>query len=799
MTSTSLEPHATAQPAFAFPAAPRALRAFEPSDPETELDWRRVVAALLRFKWPILAVTCLGTAAGLLATRYVKPQYAAQVTVWIDESGQRGGPDRGPIRPGHLLEPGAWLDLIRSYAVLDQVVRDERLYLSSRSSAALDADALVGLQVGEQLRPGSYRLQVDGAGQNWALRTAQGVELERGAVGDSIGRSEGLRWAPRGLPPGRTVDFGITTLRDAALGLADHLDLNMDPAGNFLRVELRGTNPRAVTTTVNDIGGRFVQVASDLKREQLSELTKILNQQVGYAHDNLKAAEAALESFRVRTITLPSDRPRGGTAGAGTGPDPVLTPFFDTQLEREQIASDRAALAQVLAHPDSGLSADALGVIGSVQRSSDLAQALKELTAKEADLRALRYRYSDEAPPVKKLLGNIATLEHETIPTLVRTLSGDLAAREAELGQHLERDRQTLRAIPARSIEQARLERSVTLAENVYTTLEQRFEEAHLAEASTVPDVRILDSATVPQHPTKNTAPRLIMLALFASFGAALVGAVLIDRFDPRVRYPQQVSRDMGLTILGALPHVRANGKHPGRSRAENDAEVLEALRAISFNLGHAYGTAGPLIVTITSPGPGDGKSFLSANLARTYADAGQRTLLVDADIRRGVLHRRLAARRRPGLSDLLQGGSPYASAVQQTAYGFGLIGCGTRSATAPELLSSPAMGQLITGVRAAYDVILIDSPPLAAGVDPFILGTLTGNLLVVLRTGYSNRDFATAKLEMLARLPVRLLGAVLNDVSAELGSRYAYSYFSYYLPGYEAVDEAPAARVALR
>ena len=95
-------------------------------------------------------------------------------------------------------------------------------------------------------------------------------------------------------------------------------------------------------------------------------------------------------------------------------------------------------------------------------------------------------------------------------------------------------------------------------------------------------------------------------------------------------------------------------------------------------------------------------------------------------------------------------------------------------------------MSQLFTALRPNYDVILIDSPPLSAGVDPLILGTLTGHLVVVLRTGFSHRDMAAAKLEVLHRLPVRLLGAILNAVPA--GD--AYRYYSYYLPGYEAVDE---------
>jgi tyrosine-protein kinase Etk/Wzc len=98
-------------------------------------------------------------------------------------------------------------------------------------------------------------------------------------------------------------------------------------------------------------------------------------------------------------------------------------------------------------------------------------------------------------------------------------------------------------------------------------------------------------------------------------------------------------------------------------------------------------------------------------------------------------------------------------------------------------------MGSLLEQLRPEYDAIVIDSPPLTAGVDPFVLGTLTGSLIVVLRTGHSNREIAGAKLEVLDRLPIRLLGAILNDVPK--GAAYGYyAYYSYYLPGYESAEE---------
>ncbi len=788
------------------PPSPAALSTeWGGAEAEGGIDWRRVLSAVLRFKWLIAGVTLLGTMAGFGAARFIKPQFGAQATIWIDASDRRGE-DRGPIRQGQLLDPQAWVDLLKSYVVLDQVAQDQRLFVRPKSRA--DDGILQTLQVKAQYRPGAYRLQVDPDGRTYTLATVEGQVVERGTVGDSIGKRLGFAWTPAAntLPVDRAVVFDLATLRDAARALADSLNAQLDPEGNFLRLELRGPDASSITSIVNAVAERYVQVAADLKKKKLTELTKILAEQLQSAQDNLRRSESALEQFRERTITLPTDRPApvalGAPGGAGGGAqvgesDPKFGSFFNMQSDRERAQQDREALQHLLAQANdsAGISADALAMVGPVQSNPDLAAALTELTSKRASLRALRYRYSEQYPLVQRLVGDIVTLERQTIPALARGLIDQLKARETDLDRRIGTDSRNLRQIPARAIEEARLRRAVTMSENLYTMLQQRFEEARLAEASTIPDVRVLDAAVVSREPVKQMAGKLILLGFCGSFGLAMVGAVLLDRIDPRLRYPDQVSREMGLAILGAVPHLRTlphAGRHgPGRV-PEDVNQVVEALRGVCLNLVYAHGGRAPLLVTITSPGAGDGKSFLAANLAHTFADGGHRTLLVDADIRRGVLHRRLNARRRPGLSDFLRGESPLDAIVQATPYpSLSLIGCGTRAYNAPEMLGSPAMSELVNGMRSGYDVILIDSPPLAAGVDPLILGTLTGTLALVLRTGYSHREVAAAKLEMLQRLPVRLLGAILNDVPA--GG--AYRYYSYYLPGYEAADEDSGSR----
>jgi len=206
----------------------------------------------------------------------------------------------------------------------------------------------------------------------------------------------------------------------------------------------------------------------------------------------------------------------------------------------------------------------------------------------------------------------------------------------------------------------------------------------------------------------------------------------------------------------------------------------------------HRHGSAGPVRLTITSPGKSDGKSFVASNLALAFADTGLRTLLVDGDVRRGRLHRTLGVARRPGLTDLLEGSVTWDQAVQTTAYkNLSFIACGFRSQAGPAMLSSVTMAQLLDGVRTSYDAVVVDSPPLAAGADGLALATVTGSLVLVLRAGVSDRELTETKLGVLTHLPVRVLGAVLNDVRP--GG--AYRYYSYYLEGYEAHDEPDAAQ----
>ncbi len=273
-------------------------------------------------------------------------------------------------------------------------------------------------------------------------------------------------------------------------------------------------------------------------------------------------------------------------------------------------------------------------------------------------------------------------------------------------------------------------------------------------------------------------------MILFGCLGAAMGGAILLDRMDARFRYAADVGRDIGLDILGSVPRIETGR---GRRGVINAAQALEAFRELRIHIGFAYGSAGPITLTVTSPSAGEGKSLIAANLAVAFAEVGRRTLLLDGDTRRGDAHRLLGRERCPGLIDYLKerSGDDIIQATEHANLDF--IGSGSRGVSTPELLASPRMAYFVGTLKRTYDVIIVDSPPLASGGDPLILGSLTGNIAVVIRTGTTEKGLTQAKLDQLSRLPMRVLGAILNDVSAN--DAY-HSYYASYLPGYEPVPE---------
>ncbi len=759
----------------------------------------RYVGAVNRFKWLIVILGVLGGAGGYTATKFIEPEYEVKATILLEQgtgTNQDGRNARGPIQAEELLKASGWQDLLRSFAIADPVVNDLALFVNPKRAS--DSTLFRSFRVDpiqSRLRPGSYVLKV--SGDRYSLLLQPGLDVETGALGDSIGRPAGFKWQPaaRSLAGRGDIEFDVQTPREASIALIKRLKMSLQEGSSFLFLNLTGQNAQRTAATLNAWVEQFVVVATALKKKNITSVAAILEGQRQYAAENLSSAENALESFRVRTVTEPNER-QSIAPGIEMTNSPVFENYFRDQILADSYKRDRAALEGILAkgrQPGGLITREAVLSIPSVNTdpaAENLRRVLADYADRELALRKLRESATDELPRVQNEIAALAALR-SSIPSVLDSYVSQLRLKEQSLTATIDQSSKDLRKIPTRTIEEQRLKRQVEVSEEMYKNLNIKAAEAKLAEAATIPDVSVLDPAVAPLKPTRNTAPVIILGAVGAALALGILLAIILDQVDKRFRYPEQATDELGLFILGVVPVVDTKGK---RNQADEAAQVVEAFRTIRMNVRYAADPSRPLTMTITSPGPNDGKSLISSNLALSFAEAGARTLLIDGDIRRGELAKTFGTQSRPGLVEYLDGTALIAEVLHPATShpNLTVMPAGARRRRAPELLATPRLQQLINQMSAEYDVVIVDSPPLGAGFDAYALATATGNMALVLRAGVTDRKMAAAKMATVDTLPVRVMGAVLNGIKLT----GVYEYYSYY-QDYAAQDEEPVARIS--
>jgi succinoglycan biosynthesis transport protein ExoP len=578
--------------------------------------------------------------------------------------------------------------------------------------------------------------------------------------------------------------------RGIATALNGQLEVAMSDRSNFLKLTLTGADKWRTAAILNAWMLAFVNKAADLRRSSLSDVARIMEMQRSRSQQGLHDAETALQNFRQDAITKPGEGTSISAATTGGSPSDVLaTDYFKTETDYSNAKHNREELESlaVQAREGGAVSPDEITTVATAANAPSLAAAAKDLLDKEDSLRKLRQQYTDEYKPVQHMLSSVQTLRMQRIPELANEAAQLVGQRERDLHHKLLEDSLNLRDVPARSIEEARLRRNLAVAENLNSAIETRYVAANLGAASTVPDVQILDRALPAAAPQQSKIFILMVGGFGGSFALGIALALLLDLLDPRFRYQEQITHELKLEVIGAVPAV----PKPGDANGDPEAmlQSVEAFRGLRMNLHHAF-DAPPVLVTVTSPGAGDGKSMVSSNLALSFSEAGYRTLLIDGDIRRGKLHSIFDIERRPGLLDYLAGDGELHEVMREApVHGrLTIIPSGTRRHRGPELLTSARLPMLLNVLRPRFDVIIIDSAPLAAGIDAYALGVATGNMILIMRTGVTDRRVAKAKLKLLERLPIRMIGAVVNSVPAA-GLYTEYSY----LHGYTAEVDSEA------
>ena len=605
---------------------------------------------------------------------------------------------------------------------------------------------------------------------------------------------------------------------------------------DLIAVQVRGNDSVRVAVTANFLSDQVIARRRSLQIGRSEGNIRFLHQQLDTLGAQLHVAEDSLRIYRQRTGAVDPDEAARTEVGR----------LAQVQADRGALEAERDALARLLqqVRGDSGQPraddpalAHTLMSFPTLLRNQAAAALFGALASLENERATLLVRRTMQDPDVQVLTTRIHELSAQ-LEGIAETYLQGLSNQADALNKVAHGFGAALDSLPLKQIEAARRERAVKVDQDLYTLIQTRLKEAEITQSMEDPTVHVAESAIVPDKPVR---PRpLINLALGLMLGS-VVGIVIslaTEVSDRSVRSRADALLITGLPVLGAIPRVErkltralgrrghrrgtqsamvvglpdkpGNGKHnhgSGRAaarlrsllitRPEMPRGYVESLNQLYANMMLSYRETPLNVLAVTSPLPAEGKTLTSINLALTLAQRGVRVLLVDGDLRRGLINTVFAVPRRPGLAELLQGEARLEECTRVLPIGDSLsltvLPSGTLLETPGPLLKFDRVRQLLESLKPHYDLVIVDTPPVNLLADAALFGAEADAVLIVVRAGHTQLETLDYAMGQLTAANAPIFGTVLNDIDLRHhgGDDYSYRYLNeverYYHAGHHA------------
>ncbi|ENW79472.1 tyrosine-protein kinase ptk [Acinetobacter sp. ANC 3929] len=388
-----------------------------------------------------------------------------------------------------------------------------------------------------------------------------------------------------------------------------------------------------------------------------------------------------------------------------------------------------------------------------------------ELQQQQADLAA---KYTAQHPAMREINAQIGAIDKQI----------------AELNS-------TLKQLPDVQRQYLQLYREVEVKAQLYTALLNSYQQLRIAKAGEIGNVRIVDTAVEPVEPIKPKKLQILILSIFLGAFLGTLIALIRNMLRTGVKDSTQIENEFDLPVYATVPRspvqetrmsiLKKKKSIPILAIKHNDDIAVESLRSIRTAIHFALANAKNNIIMIAGPSPEVGKSFISTNLATIFAQSNKKVLIIDADMRRGYLHKYFNVEVKPGLSEFLSHQADLNQVIHQTDIsGLSIITRGKNPTNPSEMLGSDQFKSLLEQLSQQYDHIIIDTPPILAVTDGIIISQYAGVNLIIARYAKSQMKELELSLNRFEQANVKVNGFILNDIqrsSAGYGYGYNYSY----------------------
>ncbi len=446
-----------------------------------------------------------------------------------------------------------------------------------------------------------------------------------------------------------------------------------------------------------------------------------------------------------------------------------------------------------------------------------------QLVTYQVKEKEIQRRYGEKHPALKAVKDQRRLVRRSLRDTVERILRADLSeiirslgeeedklaeVRDTEQGllKELRASREEENALKRVELEYKPLKDRLKEITKVYDNVRERFQETTLSAQVETNNVRVQDYAVQPERPIKPNYRFNLVAGLVLGLLLALGAAYFAETLDNTLRDRADVEAIPGLYFLGVLPSIRRTIHAVGTSAYSRERDLYpfyhpkssaaEHLRSIQTNLLYNDPNKRPRVFLVVSPNPREGKTTMVIHAGVIFATSGLRTVLVDTDMRRPRAHKAFDATPRNGgvAAYLIQGGDVGDFINETEVPNLDLLGCGIRPPNPVELLQSRAFLHLFESLKARYDIVLFDSPPMLAVADSRILATHVDAVICVAKSRQTTRDTLREGRRYLDGVFPDPVGCVMNDVDMSSGSYHYYYYYGtkygYYAPTDEFLDE---------
>jgi succinoglycan biosynthesis transport protein ExoP len=731
----------TANP-IAFAPQADALSRLEP----IAVPLGRIASTLRRHIWVLTVVFAIGVGGTYVVVRLLPKQYTAAATILIQSQHtqvsdlQAISPDSGDVNS--LIR--TQIDLLRSPALAMGVVR------------ALDLT------------------------KNPEFAPHGGNVLEKiKALMEEIGLRRAVPETPLTLDDETQIAGAIL---NSKLGFAN------EARSSVLSVSVVTRDPALSARIANEVANQFLDFKRQEKFAAMQRAHDWFQDQMGKLADEVSAADRAVEQYR-QQHGLDELPPDGGNSPRADTINRQLLDAINGQLAEvsREVALKQGQLAQAQAVMRGEASADALP---QVLASPIITQVLSEISTvvgHEAQLAATQGPGNPELAAMRAQHAKLQVRAELAMAKVVSSLNADIKAARTQdqlLRQQIERLRAAVStensALQGLQVPQTKARATRSIYESFLNRATQLANVAGIQEQ----DASLVSGARPPLAPSAPQAARLIAVAALLSlvFGVAI--ACLIERMRTGFSLPEQLEGILGLPLVAVIPTVP---RATLRGRCKNRAGIaffasLDKLRGQMRALGERQ----PKVLMITSALPKEGKSAFALGLARSASAAGLQVLLVECDFRCPSLGVQFGLQTAPGLRNLLTSGvlGETSKVIHEPEPGLHIILGGHGKGDPQELLASDKMHALVASVRARYDLVVLDTPPVLPVADALVVAKQADATLMVVRWEKTARTPTLDAVRLLHDCRARIIGAVMTRVdrrtAARLGGSIAYAFGHY-------------------